>query len=173
MVADTGAYTYVCEEDELEQYTDQAAGEKLIARFAIQRVEQWMELADERLSGTGIQCLMAPGNDDMEGVEAAIEQSESIVNPDGRKLELITGHEFVATGYSNVTPWFTERELEEDELERLMADLFEQLKISIHRRIPARAAVRVGHRLGPRSSDDLQIQTRGGEPDMVRLVPRP
>jgi uncharacterized protein len=168
LVADTGAYTYRCDEAELERYREQREVERLISQMAIERVHQWIELADERLAGTDIQCLMAPGNDDMAGVEEAIEASASVVNPDGRKLELRGGHEFVATGFSNITPWHTERELAEDDLERLMIDLFEQCQdlsttvASLH--VPP---YDTGIDSAPRLSSDLRVQTRGGEPDMM------
>ena len=168
LVADTGAYTYRCEEDELEQYREQNEIETLISRIAIERVHRWIELADERLAGSDIQCLMAPGNDDMAGVEDAIAESASVVNPDGQKLELPGGNEFVATGFSNITPWHTERELTEEALERLMAELFEQCRdtsttvASLH--VPP---FDTGIDNAPRLSADLRVQTRGGEPDMV------
>jgi Icc-related predicted phosphoesterase len=111
---------------------------------------------------------MAPGNDDMAGVEDAIAESASVVNPDGQKLELPGGNEFVATGFSNITPWHTERELTEEALERLMAELFEQCRdtsttvASLH--VPP---FDTGIDNAPRLSADLRVQTRGGEPDMV------
>jgi uncharacterized protein len=168
LVADTGAYTYRCEADELDRYTEQHEVERLISQIAIERVKRWVELADERLAGTDIQCLMAPGNDDVAGVEDAIADSLSIVNPDGRKLELAGGQEFVATGYSNVTPWHTERELPEDHLEHLMGELFDQCRdlattvASLH--VPP---FDTGIDSAPRLSPDLRVQTRGGEPDMI------
>jgi Icc-related predicted phosphoesterase len=168
LVADTGAYTYRCDEDELARYEEQGEVERLIAGIAIERVRRWVQLADERLAGTDIQCLMAPGNDDMAGVEAAIETSAHVVNPDGRKLELRGGHEFVATGFSNITPWHTERELPEDDLEQLLVDLFEQCDdlattvASLH--VPPFDS---GLDSAPRLSSDFRVQTRGGEPDMI------
>jgi Icc-related predicted phosphoesterase len=167
-VRDDGAYVYECEEDELRHYTEQHVIEELIAKVALESVREWVSLADERLAGTGIQCLMAPGNDDIKGVEAAIEGSQSIVNPDGRKLELIGGHELIATGYSNITPWHTDRELDEDKLEELMEGLFAQLE----RPHTAVACLHVppyssGLDSAPRLDDRLTVQYRGGEPDMI------
>jgi Icc-related predicted phosphoesterase len=167
-VRDDGAYVYECEEDELEHYREQQSIEDLIAKVAVGSVREWVTLADERLAGTGIQCFMAPGNDDMKGVEVAIEDSQSIVNPDGRRLELPGGHELIATGYSNTTPWHTDRELEEDELERLLDGLFAQLQ----RPENAVACLHVpphdsGLDSAPRLDDRLTVQYRSGEPDMV------
>src|SRR5262249_62087134 len=107
---------------------DQEASGAVSPTGAAESARHWVELADERLAGTGIQCLMSPGNDDMIGVEDAISGSQTIVNPDGRLVQLQDGRELIATGYSNITPWRTDRELEEDALERLLVALFEQLQ---------------------------------------------
>jgi Icc-related predicted phosphoesterase len=168
VVRDSGAYVLECEEDELAAYQDQDAIEQVIARVALESVRRWVELADERLADTGIQCFMSPGNDDMLGVEEAIAGSQTIVNPDGRLIQLADGRELIATGYSNITPWRTDRELEERELERLMVGLFDQIQdpasaIAVLHVPPAGS----GLDMAPRLDDDLRIQTIGGEPEMV------
>jgi uncharacterized protein len=168
LVRDSGAYVLECEEDELAAYEDQDAIEEIIAKVAIESVHRWVALADERLAGTGIECLMSPGNDDMLGVEDAIAGSQTIVNPDGRLVRLKDGRELIATGFSNLTPWRTERELDEDELGRLMVGLFDQLEdpasaIAVLHVPPAGS----GLDMAPRLDDDLRVQTIGGEPEMV------
>jgi Icc-related predicted phosphoesterase len=168
MLRDSGAYPYECEEDELRHYADQGAIEELISRVALESLNEWVELADTRLAGSGVTCLMAPGNDDLEGVDAVLEASSAIINPDGRRIELDNGVELVATGWSNVTPWNTPRELPEDKLEELMEGLFAQLE----RPESAIASLHVppyGSALdsAPRLDSDFRVQRAGGEPDMV------
>ena len=168
LVRDSGAYVLECEEDELAAYEDQAAIEAIIAKVAVESVRRWVELADERLAGTGIECLMSPGNDDMLGVEAAIAESHTVVNPDGRLVTLKDGRELIATGYSNITPWRTDRELAEDDLDRLLVDLFEQVQdpasaIAVLHVPPAGS----GLDMAPRLDGELRVQTIGGEPEMV------
>lgn len=167
---DAGTYVYECSEEELHHYQEQEqpAIEELVGRVAVQSVREWVALADERLAGTGIQCFMAPGNDDMKGVEGAIAESESIVNPDGRRLEIHGGHELIATGYSNFTPWNTDRELSEEELEQLMEGLFARLSkpaaaiASLH--VPPYNS---GLDAAPRLDERLKVQTSAGEPEMM------
>jgi Icc-related predicted phosphoesterase len=125
-------------------------------------------MADERMAGREVQVFMAPGNDDVHGVEQAIEDSASIVNPDGCCLDVQGNYQLVATGYSNVTPWRTDRELTEEELERLMNGLFEGV------RDPARtiASLHVppynsGLDVAPRLDDELRVQYAGGDVDMI------
>src|SRR5206468_4175084 len=45
-LAEVGVYSYECEEDELAQYADATAREELIRRMALERVREWMELAE-------------------------------------------------------------------------------------------------------------------------------
>lgn len=165
---DTGAYPYECDEEELRNYRDQNAIEELISRVAVEIVRDWMELADERLAGTEVECYMAPGNDDIKGLEEVIEASETVVNPDGRKLEIRGEHELIATGFSNITPWNTERELSEEELEILLENLFAQLErpessvASLH--VPPYNS---GLDIAPRLDENLRVQTAGGDVDMI------
>ena len=167
-LADMGFYTYECPEDELELYSDAASREELIRTVALERVEAWMRFSDERLAGSGIECFAQPGNDDLEGIEVLIEASATVRNCDGKRVELECGHELVATGYSNITPWATPRELSEVDLTVLMDGFFAELEhpetaiASLH--VPP-----YGSHLddAPLLDDDLRVQTLGGEPEMV------
>jgi Icc-related predicted phosphoesterase len=167
-VRDSGAYVYACEEDELAHYEEQNAIEELIARVAVDSVREWVALAEDRLGGSDIQCLMAPGNDDMLGVDEALAESTVILNPDGKRIDLKSGHQLIATGYSNITPWRTDRELGEDELSTLLDGLFEK----VDEPASAIACLHVppygsGLDLAPRLDANLRMQTIGGEPEMI------
>ncbi len=76
-------------------------------------VAQWMELADQKLAGTGIRCFVCPGNDDDLSVDDVVRQAEWVTLAEGRAVELGDGFQMVSTGWSNVTPWKTHRELDE------------------------------------------------------------
>ncbi len=168
MLRETGAYPYECDEDELHSYQEQGAIEDLISRVALKCVQEWVELADTRLAGSGVTCLMVPGNDDLDGIDEILSSSSAIVNPDGRRVELPNGVELIATGWSNITPWNTPRELSEDDLEELMEGLFATLErpesaiASLH--VPPFGS---GLDNAPRLTDDLRIHKAGGEPEMV------
>jgi Icc-related predicted phosphoesterase len=79
-------------------------------------VEQWMVLADERLEGTGFKCFVCPGNDDGFEVDGVIRKSKHVRLVEGECIDLGDGFQMVSTGWSNVTPWKTHRELPEAEL---------------------------------------------------------
>ena len=79
-------------------------------------MEDWVALAEERLRGTGVRCFAAPGNDDFLSIDAAMQSSDVVEFAENRLIRLDETHEMITTGYSNPTPWDTERELPEDEL---------------------------------------------------------
>jgi len=83
-------------------------------------MSQWIELAEERLAGTGIGCIIAPGNDDPFFIDDVLGSSTSVINPDQRVVELPGGFQMISVGYSNRTPWDSPRELDEDDLAALI-----------------------------------------------------
>jgi Icc-related predicted phosphoesterase len=169
-LADAGIYSQQMTDEELEDLRGrgQQEIESMIAAAALASVKRWVEMADERMAAKDVQVFMAPGNDDVNGVEDAIEGSTSIVNPDGRCLDMKGNYQLVATGYSNVTPWRTDRELTEEELERLMDGLFVGVRdpirtvASLH--VPPYAS---GLDVAPRLDANLRVQYSGGDVDMV------
>lgn len=89
--------------------------EEVISR----EVRRWVALADERLEGSGIECLVIPGNDDDEFVGDLLREGRNLKNPENEVTEL-GPYQVLSYGYSNTTPWRTPRELPEPELgERL------------------------------------------------------
>ena len=115
-IADTGAYTCRVDEDEqarLEQ--DPASVDALFRRLVLERIERWVALADERLGGTGVRCLVSGGNDDFFEVDDVLRASAVIEVPEGRVVE-IDGHELIGLGYANETPWDCPRDLPEPDL---------------------------------------------------------
>jgi hypothetical protein len=102
-----------------EELTAWAADQTLVdARFKdemLRSVEAWMQLADERLRGTGIRCIVSPANDDMFEIDPIIGRAEHVDLGEGNTIAL-DGFTLVSTGWANPTPWKTFRELPEDEL---------------------------------------------------------
>jgi uncharacterized protein len=111
-----GAYTVTVDEDELRALEDEAHREQVFEEVVIKSIEDWVALAEERLRGTGVRCFMAPGNDDFLAIDAALTGSDVVEFAEARLLHLDDGHEMITTGYSNPTPWDTEREVSENEL---------------------------------------------------------
>jgi uncharacterized protein len=84
-------------------------------------VDRWMNMAAEKLRGTGARCFVCPGNDDEMEVDDVIKRSDFVELGEGRMVE-IEGYTMISNGWSNPTPWKTHREEPEDKLaERLEA----------------------------------------------------
>lgn len=82
----------------------------------LETLNRWIELADKRLKGTGIQCYITGGNDDLFDIEPVLNNAEYIVNPEGKVVHIDEHHEMISSGYSNMTPWECPRDIPEEEL---------------------------------------------------------
>jgi uncharacterized protein len=111
-----GHYTVTLDEDEVAELESAAYRDRVFREVVRKSVEDWVTLAEERLRGSGVRCFMAPGNDDFLSIDAALEGSDVVEFAENRLLTLDDSHEMITTGYSNLTPWDTERELPEPEL---------------------------------------------------------
>ncbi len=122
-----GFYPYRCEPEEVARLDiDPAARQSRFEEVMRDDVQRWMDLAAERLRGSSVTCLVMPGNDDGDYVADVLAQSAPAGNAEERLIE-VKGVQFLSLGYSNITPWHTDRELGEDQLsekiERLVKDL--------------------------------------------------
>jgi Icc-related predicted phosphoesterase len=122
-IAATGYYAWRCTEDEeREVATDPERQEALFTRLIVERVEQWLALAEERLRPRGTPCYVNAGNDDPPQIDRVIQESDWVQFLEGRVVELPDGTQVASCGYANMTPWACPRDVEEPELaERLEA----------------------------------------------------
>lgn len=122
-VENAGYYWVHQTRDEFEATrSDPAKIDKLFKDLVLKRVQEWLDLADERLEGKPFQMFMAPGNDDWFVIDEMIDAAKLIHPCDLRNVDL-DGHEMITCSYSNPTPWQTPRELPEDELTTKLEDL--------------------------------------------------
>jgi Icc-related predicted phosphoesterase len=111
-----GAYATVGTAEELSVLDDPVHRDGAFRRVIAEGVTEWVELAEERLRGTGRRIYVAPGNDDFLEIDDSLKGSETVVFAESTCIQLDENHEMITTGYSNETPWNTERELSEDEM---------------------------------------------------------
>jgi Icc-related predicted phosphoesterase len=78
-------------------------------------VRRWMDMAEEKLHGSGVRVFVCPGNDDEMEVDDVVRESDMVELGEGRMVE-IDGFAMISTGWSNHTPWNTHREETEEEL---------------------------------------------------------
>ena len=140
-----GQYTEIATQEELEKlkktielmgyyWVHQTPGEyqsfksdpkkidTLFKDLVLQRMKEWMVLADERLKDTPYKVYMAPGNDDYFEIDEIIEDSSAIVNCNNRNV-MVGEHEMVTFSFTNPTPWNTPREKPDEELEPMLEEL--------------------------------------------------
>lgn len=122
-ISDIGYYPYITNQEEVDALrTDKARMNALFRQKMIERVGEWVALAEERIGKSGVQFYMMPGNDDDWGVDEMIARSNYVVNPVGKIVQLNEHHEMISFDYANPTPWHTPREWsEEDYYERVKA----------------------------------------------------
>jgi Icc-related predicted phosphoesterase len=123
-----GFYPVVLDPDEHEAAaSDATVRDELFRTVVSASVARWVEIADERLHGTGVRLIAYPGNDDEPWIDGVLASSTVIENADGRVLDL-GDHELVGMGWANVTPFHSPRELPEAELEARLEGLIATMR---------------------------------------------
>jgi len=102
--------------------SDPAKIDALFKKLVLDRVQEWLDLADERLEGKPFQMFMAPGNDDWFVIDDMIDAAK-LVHPCDRRVVDLEGHEMITSSASNPTPWDTPREMSEEDLEKHLFEL--------------------------------------------------
>jgi len=105
---------------ELDQHPERRA--ETFQVVMLEGVQRWMEMAKDKLGGSGVRIFVCPGNDDEMEVDDVVRKSEMVVLGEGQMLE-IDGFTMISTGWSNHTPWNTHRE----ETEELLGERIEAM----------------------------------------------
>ena len=125
----SGLYPVRLTPEEVEAYKgNRDLVEKRFAELAKARLSRWLDIAEERLRGTGIRCYVQPGNDDPYEVDSVFRPSEIIQNVDGCLIHLDEHHEMISVGAANQTPWSCPRDKPEEELEQMIERVANQVK---------------------------------------------
>ena len=115
-ISDRGYYPVRLTRDEVDAWSaDPDAVDTRFRQEMLRSVERWLALADERLKGKGIRCIVSPANDDIFEIDPLIEAATLVDLGESNAIEL-DGFTLVSTGWANPTPWNTFRELPEDQL---------------------------------------------------------
>ncbi|MEM3638170.1 MAG: hypothetical protein QXE12_05775 [Conexivisphaerales archaeon] len=124
-----GLYYFMTTPDELQRLADDPqAVEKIFMDQMLSVLRSWMELANERLKGSDVICYISPGNDDKFEMDSLLKDTEHVINPEDRVVELPGGYEMITLGYANPTPWKSPREVSEEKLLEMIERLAVQLK---------------------------------------------
>lgn len=89
------------------------------------KLSRWVDLAEERLNGTGIKCFVTGGNDDEWDVlsELKREGTQSLVACENEMVMVDDDHSMISVGISTPTPWKTPRETTEEELGKMIEEM--------------------------------------------------
>jgi Icc-related predicted phosphoesterase len=118
-IRDMGFYPYRTTDEELDATWDRPeAVERVFLTEMRQTLTRWLDLAGQRLAGTGIRLYAMTGNDDPPELQQMLRDSPVLTETEDSLLDLGEGIQMISFGYSNPTPWNTPRELDDDEIER-------------------------------------------------------
>jgi Icc-related predicted phosphoesterase len=158
-----GFYPFRCDATTYDRLCDDLGFRTEVFEGEMERaLREWAELAQKRLGGSGIRCFAMPGNDDGWFFERALEGT-IVVNHDGKVIDL-GDVQLIGFGPSNRTPWHTDRELDEEDIEKALAvleagvDPDKPLIVNTH--VPPYGS---GLDVAPNLREDLSIVKQGGE----------
>jgi Icc-related predicted phosphoesterase len=119
-----GFYSVIASEDEFQRMQDDSAYLAQAFTVAIaDQVQGWCRLAEERLDPK-VRCIITPGNDDPLAIDPVLRSAPRIECPEGELCEI--GPVLLAScGDVTPTPWNTEREFPEEDLERRLAAILD------------------------------------------------
>src|ERR1700735_840897 len=115
-IRNSGSYPAMVTPDELQVLSAaEGAVERRFTAEMTQSLDRWLDMADGKLRGGQIPCILNGGNDDIWEIDDIIESSPCVEFGEGKKLDL-GGFHLVSMGWTNPTPWDTFREAPEDQL---------------------------------------------------------
>jgi len=123
-----GFYPFVTTPEELAEVQADPQGTASLFRRAIREsIEGWMALAEDRLKPLGVKVYISAGNDDDKVVDEVLNNSDFVINPEEKVVQIEDGVSMLTFGYSNPTPWNSPRELPEEELAQRLSILAEKM----------------------------------------------
>jgi len=115
-IRNKGSYPAIVSPDELKNLSEEEGA--VDRRFSVEMVrslDRWLDMADGKLKGGQIPCILNGGNDDIWEIDDIIESSPCVTFGEAKSLDL-EGFHLVSMGWTNPTPWDTFREAPEEQL---------------------------------------------------------
>jgi len=164
-----GYYVHIGDPNSIDDIrSSPAKAEEILKDRILESVRDWVRLAKERLSGSQIKCYISPGNDDTYDIDAILDSSDFVINPEGKVVMLDDQHEMITLGNVNITPWNCPRDTAEEKLSEMIQKLASEVKDS-------RLAVFNLHApphgtfldLAPELDSNLTPVIKAGQPSMI------
>jgi uncharacterized protein len=115
-IRNSGFYPAIVSQEELTHLGEnEGAVDRRFSEEMISSLDRWLDMADGKLRGGQIPCILNGGNDDIFEIDNIIESSPCVSFGEGKLLDL-DGFSLVSMGWTNPTPWDTYREAPEEDL---------------------------------------------------------
>jgi uncharacterized protein len=169
-----GFYPYRTTPEEVEELErDKARVDEVFSGLMSESIARWMAMAEDKLAGSDVRCLVNLGNDDHEELASVIEASEIITYPDGKLIGIDDQHSIASLGYSNMTPWHCPRDVPDEDLATKIEGLVSQAAdleccIFNFHAPPYDSTLD----LAPELTEDLEPVLVGGQPKIVPIGSR-
>jgi uncharacterized protein len=166
---DAGLYTRIMSKKEFDEMSaDPKSVTATFNKAMVDRVSEWMRLAEERLGNTDVKCYISPGNDDLFDVDPVLSSSSYVINPEEKVVPIDGEHEMITLGYTNHTPWNSPREVDEDELgekiERMAAGIRNMKTAIFNIHVPP---INTPIDRAPMVDKDLKVVVKSGQVQMI------
>jgi Icc-related predicted phosphoesterase len=166
-----GYYIHIAEPTAVEEVrSSRQKAEEILQQEILKTVKEWVQLAEERLKDAGVKCYISPGNDDVYEIDAVLDSSDFVVNPEAKVITLADRYEMATLGNVNITPWNCPRDVTEEKLSEMMNELLS--KINNHGRAifnlhapPYDTYLDVA----PELNKDLKPVIKAGQPNMIHV----
>jgi uncharacterized protein len=117
-IRNKGYYPAIVTPDELQNLSDEeGAVDRRFSQEMTASLDRWLDMADGKLKGGQIPCILNGGNDDIWEIDDIIESSPTVTFGEAKSLDL-DGFHLVSMGWTNPTPWDTFREAPEEDLKQ-------------------------------------------------------
>jgi Icc-related predicted phosphoesterase len=106
----------VSDEEYVALQEDADLVDKRFKEAMIEGTARWIDMAEEKLGGSGIRVIACPANDDMFEIDDILEHANVVETGDEDHPIELDGMTMISMGWTNPTPWHTFREAEEPQL---------------------------------------------------------
>ena len=130
VIRNHGLYPYRTSETGFQELkSDPSKRTEIFLRLMKERLEQWVNIANERFKSSDAKIYLTGGNDDEKEIIDHIMkiQSEKVIDTDSQVVQ-IGDYEMASSGYSNMTPWKCPRDVTEEELSSKITELTSRIK---------------------------------------------
>jgi len=169
-----GYYTFETTREEIaELQNNPKKVESLFARLMMERLEQWLRMAEEKIP-KNVKIIVMPGNDDIMEIDSVIRAHEDrIIYPLNKVVYIDDKHPMISCEYVNPTPWETPREAQEDDIMAMLEREFSRVNANERKNLICNfhaPPYNTQLDLAPKLDKKLNVVTRlDGSPEMVHV----